>query len=253
MAEGSEPCDESRLYVTWRHPTGRMHPVGLLTRRASAGDETYRFVYLKQTEGLDGFSALPGLPDLHRVYQSPVLFALFRNRLMSPRRPDYPDYLRMLDLDVDSDSFAVMARNEGRKLTDQIEVFSPPLRTPADELTTLFFARGVRWREGAAAAITGLRTGDRLRLVDDPGNDVNPRALQLDTVGGDPVGWVADYLVDTVHDLRDLAGKSSVIVSVEHVNPPEVAPRMRLICRLTAPWPMGYEPLSGPEFQPIVA
>ena len=67
------------------------------------------------------------------------------------------------------------------------------------------------------------------------------------------MGWVADYLVDTVHDLCDLAGKSSVIVSVEHVNPPEVAPRMRLICRLTAPWPAGYEPLSGPEFQPIVA
>ena len=107
MAEGSEPCDESRLYVTWRHPRGRMHPVGLLTRRASDDDETYRFVYLKETEGLDEFSALPGLPDLHRVYKSPVLFALFRSRQMSPRRPDYPDYLRMLDLDVESDSLVL--------------------------------------------------------------------------------------------------------------------------------------------------
>ena len=252
MAEGSEPCHESRLFVTWRHPEGRMHPVGQLVRRVSAGTETYRFVYLKEAEGLDRFSALPGLPDLHRVYESHVLFPLFRNRQMSPQRPDYPDYLKMLDLDSTSDSFAVMTRNEGRKLTDQVEVFAPPSRSPAGELTTLFFARGVRWRPGAAPAITNLRPGDHLRLLDDSGNAVNPRALKLDTVAGDPVGWVADHLVDTVHDLIELVGENAVATRAAHVNPPEVAPRMRLICRLTAPWPVGYEPLSGPEFRPIV-
>ena len=40
-------------------------------------------------------------------------------------------------------------------------------------------------------------------------------------------------------------------VTAEHVNPSTALSHMRLPCRLAAPWPDGYEPLSGPEYQPI--
>ena len=83
-------------------------------------------------------------------------------------------------------------------------------------------------------------------------NKVNPQAILLDTDKGLPVGWVPDYLVDTVHELRYLTGENTINVTAEHVNPPDVAPYMRLICRLDAPWPQSYQPFSGPEFQPIV-
>ena len=84
----TDPAELS-LYVTWRHPEGLIHPVGLLTRRVLNGSDSYRFVYLKTSETIEGFHHLPGLPDLHRVYESQDLFPVFRNRQMSRRRPDY--------------------------------------------------------------------------------------------------------------------------------------------------------------------
>lgn len=242
------------LFVTWRHPEGLIHPVGRLTRRVSEESQSYRFVYFKNAGSLmsDGFSLLPGLPDLHRVYESDELFPVFRKRQMPRQRPDYAEYLGKLGLDVETDPFEVMARNEGRKVTDRIEVFAPPRRTDDGDLTTLFFARGIRHRNGASDAVAALRRGDQLALVDDIDNKVNPLAILIDTTRGEPVGWVPNYLVRTVHDLRDLNGHDALAVTVEHVNPPEVAPYMRLICRLTSPWPDHYQPFSDPEFQPIV-
>ena len=181
------------------------------------------------------------------------MFPVFRKRQMPRQRPDYGEYLEKLGLDLETDPFEVMARNEGRKLTDRIEVFAPPVRTDRGDLTTLFFARGIRHRHGASEALTKLQIGDRLTLIDDSDNEVNGLAIFIDTTSGEPVGWVPNYLVDTVHDLRELNDHDALTVTVEHVNPPEVAPYMRLICRLSAPWPNSYEPFSGPEFQPIAS
>lgn len=247
-----EPAERS-VYVTWRHPEGPIHPVGLLSRHDSDGSESYRFVYLKRSESLDGFPGLPGLPDLHLPYKSKDLFPVFRNRQMSRRRPDYKRYVKKLNLEVDSDPFEVMARSGGRKSTDRIEVFAPPTRTTDGNLTTLFFVRGIRHREGAMEAVGGLQPGGLLELKDEPDNKYNPRAILVRTPEGKDAGWVPDYLVETVHDLRSLAGAETVSVAVEHINPPDVAPSMRLICRLTAPWPDRYEPFSAPDFQPIVS
>ncbi len=84
---------------------------------------------------------------------------------------------------------------------------------------------------------------------DEPDNSVNPRAILLNTRTGARVGYVPDCLVEMIHELRDL--DAEVEVTAEHVNPDTAPPHMRLLCRLAAPWPDGYEPLSGPEYQPI--
>ena len=243
---------ESSLYVAWRHPGGLIHPVGLLTQRVSNGSETYHFVYLKSAESLEGFRRLPGLPDLYRVYESTSLFPVFLNRQMPRRRPDYGEYVSKLGLDVDADPFQVMARDEGRKLTDRIEVFAPPTRTEDGNLTTLFFVRGIRLREGSSQAVEAIRPGDYLAMADDHDNEVNPRAIFIDTSQGKPVGWVPNYLVNTVHELCDRTGGDAAITA-EHVNPPDAAPSMRLICRLTTRWPDTYQPFSGQAFEPTAA
>ena len=213
---------------------------------------SFRFVYLKAAEQLDGFHNLPGLPDLYHVYESEHLFPVFRNRQMPRRRPDYEDYVRELDLDVTSDPFEVLARSEGWRATDRIEVFAYPDRTPEGELEALFFARGIRHLAGAADAVSEVQPGDVLNLVDDPDNEVNPRAMLMSNRTGQTVGWVPDYLVDMIHELRDSFG-IDVEITAMHVNPETTPPHMRLLCRLLAPWPDGYEPLSAPEFQPIVS
>jgi len=241
---------ERRLYAAWRHPDGLIHPVGLLTRSVVGSKVSFRFVYLKAAEQLDGFDRLPGLADLHRAYESDHLFAVFRNRQMPRCRPDYGEYLQRLDLDIDTDPFEVMARSEGIRMTDRVEVFSHPERTRDGGLTTSFFCRGIRHRPGAVEAVTDVTAGDVLVLVDEPDNPVNSRAILISTRTGQEVGWVPNYLVGTIHELREFS-ESDVGIVAEHVNPPTAPSHMRLLCRLRAPWPDGYEPLSAPEFQPI--
>ena len=246
---------DRRLYATWRHPEGLIRPVGILTRRVSDqpdGGVSYRFVYVKAAEQLDGFRHLPGLPDLHKVYDSSELFPVFQNRQMPRQRPDYAEYVSELDLDLGADPFAVLARSEGWRATDRIEVFSYPECTPEGDLKALFFARGIRHLSGAGDAVSHVRPGDLLRLVADPSNDVNPQAILMSNRTDERVGWVPDYLVDMIHELRESFG-IDVEVTAEHVNPETTPPHMRLLCRLRAPWPDGYEPLSAPEFQPIVS
>ena len=242
---------ERRLYATWRNPDGLIRPVGALTRRGTGRGASYRFAYLKAAEQFDGFNCLPGLPDLHRPYESEWLFPVFRNRLMPRSRPDYGDFVSELGLEPDTDPFEVLIRSEGWRATDRIEVFAYPERTPEGDLNTRFFARGVRHVEGAASDVGDLQVGDQLELVDEPDNPVNRRAVLVHTRTGRSVGYVPDCLVETIHELRDL--DAPVEVTAEHVNPDTSPPHMRLLCRLRAPWPDGYEPLSGPEYQPIAA
>jgi hypothetical protein len=242
---------ERRLYVTWRRPDRLIVPVGMLTQRLVDDDVSYEFVYLKLAEQQALFEPLPGLPDLHRRYESSRLFPVFANRQMPRERPDYDAFVQRLHLDSAADPFEVLERSEGRRATDRIEVFAAPSRSNQNELVSLFFVRGIRHVEGAADAVAQLLAGDELELVNEPENPVNPRALLVSTRTGEPVGYAPDYLVDTIHDLWEQDG-AHLHVTVEHVNPPDSAAHMMLLCRLTAPWPAGFEPFSGPDFRPLV-
>jgi hypothetical protein len=242
---------ESRhLFVAWRRPDGLIVPVGRLTQQADADRMTFCFVYLKGAERNEGFPGLPGLGDLHRVHQSETLFPVFANRVMPRDRADYGDFLEQLDLSVEADPFEVLGRSEGVRATDRIEVFPDVAADAAGSLCTLFFVRGIRHLPGARETVDGLAAGDELQLVPQPSNEVNPRAMLLNTRTGASIGWAPDYLLDLLHELESLNAALPSIV-VEHVNPASVAAHLRVLCRLSAPWPAGYQPFSGPDFQPL--
>lgn len=244
---------QRRLFVAWRNPeTRQIIPVGLLVQRRDGDAASYSFAYLKLAETLDGFHPLPGLPNLQRRYDSPALFPVFANRLMPRDRADYPDYLSRLDLDVDADPFEVLGRSNGTRATDRIEVFAAPERTTDDHAMSLFFVRGIRHLDGAPEAVDRLHDGQVLAIVDDPDNVMNGRALLLAGDDREPVGWVPDYLVEHLHELRQYNGADPTVI-VEHVNGPDAAPHMRVLCRVTAPWPVGYEPFHSIEFQPVIS
>jgi hypothetical protein len=242
---------ERHLYVAWRRPEGLIVPVGRLTQRSEPdGSTDFRFVYLKGAERNEEFPGLPGLLDRYQVHESHTLFPVFANRLMPRERADYGSYVEQLDLTVEADPFEVLGRSEGVRATDRIEVFPAAERADDGRLCTLFFARGIRHLEGASESVDGLRQGDELTLVPEPDNEVNPRAMLLNTRTGAGVGWAPDYLLDLLHELGDL-NEEPPAITVEHVNPATVAPHLRLLCRLAAPWPAGYEPFTGPDFQPL--
>ncbi|MDQ3680032.1 MAG: hypothetical protein M3378_05715 [Actinomycetota bacterium] len=251
MNEASEHQERS-LFVSWRDPdVGSIYPIGRLVRRIGANGERYSFAYLKMAEHLERFEPLPGLPDLHERYNGERLFPVFANRVMPRNRPDYDLLASRVDLQGDADPFEVLARTGGRRATDRIEVFAGPERTVEGETSVLFLARGIRHIDGAADAVASLHPGDRLALVDDTKNEYNPRAVLLRVSDGRLVGWIPDYLVEHVHELREYNGADPTVV-VEHVNDDSVATHLRLLCRLHAPWPDGYVPFSGPDFQTLV-
>lgn len=240
------------MYVAWRRPDRLIVPIGRLGERVMADDEReYEFDYLKRAEMEEDFRPLPGLPELHRSYSSPTLFSVFANRVMPTSRPDYAEFMEQLNLQDDAEPFEILERSEGTRATDRIEVFPTPVRSPNGHLTTTFFARAIRHVPGASEAVESLRVGDELQLVREPNNDVNPLARMLNTRTGDQVGYAPDYLLPMLHDLEDENGVAPR-VTVEHLNPPTAPPHLRLLCRLTATWPEGFQPFSGAEFMPLV-
>lgn len=248
---GTTALQQRSLFVAWRDPeSGSIHPIGELIRTLRPDGEHYSFAYLELAERLPGFEPLPGLPDLHRCYRANRLFPVFANRVMPRTRPEFDLLARSVDLAGDADPFEVLARSGGRRATDRIEVFLPPERTPDGHSCVLFFVRGIRHIEGASDAVARLHPGDRLVLVDDPTNAFNTRALVLRASDGHQVGWIPDYLVGHVHELHQL-NRREPNVTVEHVNDATVAGHIRLLCRLAAPWPDGYEPFSDAAFHTL--
>lgn len=250
MTAEATATHEECLYVTWREPSGSIHPIGVLVRRTDGDGDHFRFAYLKMAETLQEFRPLPGLPDLHRLYESDDLFPVFAHRVMPRSRPEFDALARRVDLAADADPFEVLARSGGQRATDRVEVFAPPRLTEDGRSTCLFFVRGIRHRPEAIPVIGGLRVGDTLALVDDAGNEFNSRALLLST-DGTPIGWVPDYLVEHVHRLREVNGADPSVV-VEHVNDETSPPHQRVLCRLEAPWPLAsFNPFDDARFEPL--
>lgn len=240
------------MYVAWRRPDRLIVPIGRLGERIVSDDREYEFDYLKRAEMEEDFRPLPGLPDLHCSYTSPTLFSVFANRLMPTNRPDYAEFIGQLNLHDDAQPFEILERSEGTRATDRIEVFPTPVRSPAGDLTTTFFARAIRHVSGASEAVESLRVGDELQLVvREPTNEVNSLALMLNTRTGQQVGYAPDYLLPMLHDLED-ENRVAPQVTVEHMNSPTAPPHLRLLCRLTAAWPDGFQPFSDAEFMPLV-
>lgn len=180
------------------------------------------------------------------------MFALFANRLMSPRRPDYPRFVDDLGLDQTADDFELLSRS-GSRATDSIEVFAEPaVGADGRSLHARWFVRGLRHQEGAEDVADALTAGDELVLQPEPTNPANPDAVLVTDRAGRPLGWMPDYLLDTVHRLLAAGGRDAVHVVAERANPRDTPLRTRVLCRLDAVVPPGFVPFDDPQFAVLV-
>lgn len=238
------------LFVNWQDESSRrIFPVGRLVTLPGGG---YEFAYIAAAREAQqfGFSPFVAFPDLTRVYRAPELPAFFKNRVLQPGRPDYPQHLLELGLEsATATPIAILARSGGRRVTDPLEVFAELVPSvDGERLETHFFVRGVRHHPGAEEAVTQLQPGDFLRLHPEPGNAINPKAHLLACHDDRCVGYVPDYLVE---DLTDIAKQDpSLRVEVVRVNAAPAPSQQRLLCRLSmasdAP-----RPHRGTRFEPI--
>lgn len=82
-------------------------------------------------EHVDGFHAFPAFPDTDVLYRSDTLFHFFANRVMSPRRPDFDDYLEALGLTRgESNPIELLARSGGQRATGSVQVVADRAARP---------------------------------------------------------------------------------------------------------------------------
>jgi len=244
------------LFVAWQQPESRRYyPVARLMAGVGDAHDLYEFAYIKgaQEAAKAGFEPFLAFEDLREVYRSKELFPFFSNRLMSPGRPDYAQYIQSLGLDVNAEPMAILSRSGGTRATDSIELFPLPVRTADGNATpTFFWMHGFRYLDAAQQQrILSLQAGEELSASSNGNNPVDPGAIQLLTTDQVMVGYLPRYLAGEVSQYPRHGVEFHVYV--ERVNPPPAPTQQRLLCRLVAVLPGDFQPFASETYQPIAA
>lgn len=245
---------ERTLFLAWQDKaqSRRWFPIGRLD--ATVERPQYRFRYIrgaKQAREKAGFPLLIEFPELEEDYRSPELFPVFRNRVMNRNRPDFTDYLSSLDLPLEADPVEILSANGGRRMTDTCEVFPKLVKRADGSFTCRFFLHG--WRHVNASAqerIDRLAKGEELYVTLELTNPVSRMAVQIQTTDYHMVGWAPRYLVaDLVEAMAESPKYSAHVV---RVNPQPAPSKQRVLIQMRGSWDE-HEPMSGPEFRPLVS
>lgn len=244
-----------RLILNWQiEATREIVPVAELVVTTAGDTQRFELGYLEGVRHAlaNGFQPFMAFPELDRRYTSTELFPFFRNRVLPTTRPDYLEYVTALNLKPETaDRVELLGRGLGRRQTDRVEtVLAAERDAVTGRYVTRFLVRGVKHVDGAEEAIRGLRAGVHLAAVIEPENTANPRARRLEA-GGKSIGYVPDYLLSDL-DKLDSSNAGPKFV-VERTNLPPHPIHQRVLVRLEASWPEGFEPFDASKFRPYRA
>jgi len=241
------------VFLAWQDPgrTRAWYPIGRLDADSSKGP--FRFCYVRGAERASreaGLRPLVSFPDFGKRYQSNELFPLFRNRILSPDREEFDEYLRTLDINpAQADPLEILAITGGRRQTDTLEVF--PRLVVADDGTFCcrFFLHG--WRhvsEAARQRIFQLRSGDELRAAIEINNPATGLAVQIQTTDYHMIGWTPRYLVIDIVRLfnRSFQDTEARIVKIIQASP---ISQLRVLVEMKGFWPEDSEPMSNDDLK----
>jgi hypothetical protein len=237
-----------RFAVAWRNrPLRLISPVAVLDHSASG----YRFQYLPSVRtDVEGFRPFIGFRDLDRVYESSRLWPFFDLRVMDPKRPDFPEYVRQLGLPPDASRLDILSRSGGEQKGDSVLLVEAPAVADDGATESIFLARGSRYagpETQTSTAVEHLQAGSELSIVDDTANEANADALLLTTSDGVPVGWVPDLLIDYARQVRAAGGHATVVQ-----NNGRGAPwHMRLLVNVAGRLPAGTAVFTGEPWPPV--
>lgn len=248
------------LFLAWQDPVSHAwFPIG----RLSVEKSSYRFVYIqgaKDAQQKSCFQPLEAFPSFELTYESEYLFPLFANRLPPSSRTDYTSFVDYLNLSPgERDPIVLLGRSSGERMTDTMQVFPQPERSPDGLYKTQFFANGINHLpDSALQRIEQLREGDRLLLMKDIQNAYEVSALLLRTsaeVDRDlhVVGYCPRYLLDDAVKIIDECPDAATMIriEVERINSPPAPKKFRLLCRMSARWPSNFQPFTSSKYQPL--
>lgn len=235
------------LFVAWHDSRARgFHTVGRLVRFYEAGGPKYEFTYVRGASLAceRGFKPFLAFPHLDQVYRSDEVFPFFANRLLSPGRPDYADYVRRLGLNPQSaNEMTILGRSGGVRATDSLVLFPLPRQEPSVGCYQTYFL-AYDTADSVSEQIARFPKGKPLLL-----EWHQQRGIGLHTYDHTLIGHLPSYLLGDALRLANLC--SYLEVAVEQVNPPPAPLQQRLLCRLRSCWPEGFVPFSDPIFQPL--
>lgn len=242
------------LFLGWQDKgeTRSWFPVGRLDVLNSP--RNYHFRYTKGAERAkqqSGFEPLYDFPELVGSYRSTELFPLFQNRVISPGRQDFAEYLRMLDLPQTAEPAEILEAGGGYRATDNYEVFPKIERRADGSFRCRFFLHGTRYIAPAARErLDMLQPGEDLFLTLELTNPATGLAIQLQTTDYHMIGWAPRYLVNDlmkamVHSPHGYKAKAV------RLNPSPAPSRQRLLLEMSGNWP-DYEPMVSGDFEPLI-
>jgi len=223
--------NSNSVYVAWQAPDTRdWHVVGNLQERNSG----YVFKYTKGALKSAKFTKFSGMTDVHETYVSEELFPLFKNRLLSPRRPEYPRFIKWLGLEDESvNPIDILARSGGLRSTDQLQIFKK-IEVDADgNFEHYFFLHGLSYLNSMANdRVSELQCGQTLRLCLDLQNEYDGDAVVVRAdKPAEIVGYCPRYLCKDIKSML-LNDHKSVSLTVERIS--DDAPHnYRLLCKLS--------------------
>ena len=239
------------VYIAWQAPDTRdWHVVGNLQESKSG----YTFKYTKGALASPKFTPFSGMNDFNETYVSEELFPLFKNRLLSPKRPEYPKFIEWLGLNGESvNPIEILSRSGGLRSTDQLQVFKK-IDVGADgSFEHYFFLHGLSYlNDMANERVSKLAKGEILHLCLDLQNDHDSQAVVIRAhKPAEIVGYCPRYFANDITKML-LNDSKSVHLTVEKFS--DDAPHhYRLLCKLTGniPKPLIDDLHSQDEFQVI--
>lgn len=239
------------LLVLWQHPeTRQIHPIG----RFSFDGETYSFSYTRHAHGIADFRPLPGLPLDGEPFRSTRMPTLFRQRTMSPSRPDFGSAMQNLGIaPEDATPWEQIVHSGGRRAGDTLQFMQLPV-VAEGRVRMRFLTNGIRHIPNGTTrivdemplevspatherALGALRTGEELRLLPEQGNpeDADAVLIVADRV---PVGWAPRVLATGLRELME--GGRPIRTTVARIAGPSAPPHVRLVVDLVAEAPPGF-------------
>lgn len=241
------------LFLAWQADKNRgWFPIGQL--KSDVESSVYCFNYTKGAERAQkeaDFPLLLEFPHLRKKYCSSELFPMFKNRVMSRKRPEFAEYMRSLGLSETSDPIQILTASEGRRVTDAYEVFPKVEKRSDGRFTCRFFLHGNRFtNQHARDRIKSLKSEEKLHIALQTDNPATGRAVQFQTEDYYMIGWAPRYLVE---DISKAMLESHIDCRAHVVGfASQPAPlKQRILIEMHGRWDE-YEPMSGEDFQPLV-
>jgi hypothetical protein len=218
------------VYIAWQEPDSREW---LVIGELKENPDGYTFIYTRGALASDKFIPFSGMDDLNKIYISRDLFPVFKNRLLSTKRPEYPNFIKWLGLNpCDADPIEVLGRSGALRGTDQLQMFKRIEVNDKGKFEHVFFAHGLSHLSKSAFERTlKLSSGDKLLFCLDCQNSYDTDAVIIRAdAPPEIVGFCPRYLSKEIKNII-LCESSSINVAVESIST-EAPMNYKLMCRI---------------------